>query len=117
MLNLVKKIIGTKNDRELKRILPLVERISRLEPAVTALSDAALRARTGEFRQRVENGEPLDDLIPETFATVREAMKRTIGKRHFDVQLLGGIVLHQGKIAEMKTGEGKTFVATLPSYA
>jgi preprotein translocase subunit SecA len=116
MLNLVKKIVGTKNDRELKRILPLVERINRLEPSVAALSDAALRARTGEFRQRVENGEPLDDLIPETFATVREAMKRAIGKRHFDVQLLGGVVLHEGKIAEMKTGEGKTFVATLPSY-
>ena len=116
MLNLVRKIVGTKNDRELKRILPLVERTNRLEPSVAALSDAALRARTGEFRQRVENGEPLDDLIPETFATVREAMKRTIGKRHFDVQLLGGIVLHQGKIAEMKTGEGKTFVATLPCY-
>jgi len=116
MWNLVKKIVGTKNDRELKRILPLVERINRLEPSVAALSDAALRARTGEFRQRVENGEPLFDLIPETFATVREAMKRTIGKRHFDVQLLGGVVLHEGKIAEMKTGEGKTFVATLPSY-
>jgi preprotein translocase subunit SecA len=116
MLNTVKKVIGTKNDRELKRLLPLVERINRLEPSVAALSDAALRARTGEFRQRVENGEPLGDLIPETFATVREAMKRTIGKRHFDVQLLGGIVLHEGKIAEMKTGEGKTFVATLPSY-
>jgi len=116
MLNLIKKIVGTKNDRELKRILPLVERINSLEPSVAALSDSALRARTGEFRQRVENGEPLDDLIPETFATVREAMKRTIGKRHFDVQLLGGVVLHEGKIAEMKTGEGKTFVATLPSY-
>jgi len=116
MLNLIRKIVGTKNDRELKRLLPLVERINRLEPAVAALSDAALRARTGEFRQRLTNGEPLDDLVPETFATVREAMKRTIGKRHFDVQLLGGIVLHEGKIAEMKTGEGKTFVATLPSY-
>jgi len=116
MLNLIRKTIGTKNDRELKRLVPLVERINRLEPEVGALSDAALRARTGEFRQRLENGEPLDDLIPETFATVREAMKRSIGKRHFDVQLLGGIVLHEGKIAEMKTGEGKTFVATLPSY-
>ena len=116
MLNLVRKTVGTKNDRELKRLLPLVERINRLEPEAAALSDAALRARTGEFRQRLENGEPLDDLIPETFATVREAMKRAIGKRHFDVQLLGGIVLHEGKIAEMKTGEGKTFVATLPSY-
>jgi preprotein translocase subunit SecA len=116
MLKLIRKIVGTKNDRELKRIVPLVERINRLEPTVAALSDAALRARTGEFRQRVEKGEPLEDLIPETFATVREAMKRTIGKRHFDVQLLGGVVLHEGKIAEMKTGEGKTFVATLPCY-
>jgi len=116
MLTLLKRIVGTKNDRELKRLVPAIERINRLEPETAALSDAALAARTADFRQRLENGEPLDDLLPEAFATVREAMKRTIGKRHFDVQLLGGIVLHQGKIAEMKTGEGKTFVATLPSY-
>jgi len=108
--------IGTKNDRELKRNLPLVERINRLEPGFVALSDAELRAKTGEFKQRHERGETLEALLPEAFATVREAMKRTIGKRHFDVQLLGGIALHEGKIAEMKTGEGKTFVANLPAY-
>ncbi len=116
MLGAFKKIVGSKNDRDLRRLVPLIERANRLEPELVKLSDAQLRARTGEFKQRLENGESLDDLIPETFATVREAMKRTIGKRHFDVQLLGGMVLHQGKIAEMKTGEGKTFVATLPSY-
>src|SRR5262245_64752746 len=116
MMNLVRRLVGTKNDRELKRLLPYVERINQLEPQVAALSDAALAARTADFKQRLANGQPLDELIPEAFATVREAMKRTIGKRHFDVQLLGGIVLHEGKIAEMKTGEGKTFVATLPCY-
>jgi preprotein translocase subunit SecA len=116
MMNLVRRLVGTKNDRELKRLVPLVERINRLEPELARLSDAALAARTPAFKQRVANGEPLEALIPETFATVREAMKRTIGKRHFDVQLLGGIILHEGKIAEMKTGEGKTFVATLPCY-
>jgi preprotein translocase subunit SecA len=116
MKGLARKIVGSKNDRELKRIVPLVQRINRLEPELEKLADAALRAKTGEFRQRLDNGEPLDALLPEAFATVREAMKRTIGKRHFDVQLMGGVVLHEGKIAEMKTGEGKTFVATLPSY-
>jgi preprotein translocase subunit SecA len=116
MWELLRKIFGSKNDRELKRILPLVERVNRMEAEYAALSDAALRAKTAGFRQRVENGEPLDALIPETFATVREAMKRTLGKRVFDVQLLGGVVLHEGKIAEMKTGEGKTFVAAMPSY-
>jgi preprotein translocase subunit SecA len=115
-MNLVRRLVGTKNDRELKRLVPYVERTNRLEPAVAKLSDAALAARTAEFKQRIANGEPLEQLIPETFATVREAMKRTIGKRHFDVQLLGGIILHEGTIAEMKTGEGKTFVATLPAY-
>ena len=115
-MNTLQRIFGSRNDRELKRLLPLVEATGRLEPELVKLSDADLRARTVEFKQRVANGEPLADLIPETFATVREAMKRTIGKRHFDVQLLGGIVLHEGKIAEMKTGEGKTFVASLPSY-
>src|SRR5512145_1084949 len=116
MMNLVRRLVGTKNDRELKRLVPYVERTNRLESALDKLSDAALAARTAEFKQRVANGEPLEQLIPETFATVREAMKRTIGKRHFDVQLLGGIILHEGTIAEMKTGEGKTFVATLPAY-
>jgi preprotein translocase subunit SecA len=116
MMNLVRRLVGTKNDRELKRLVPYVERINRLEPELAKLSDAALAARTPAFKQRIANGEALEQLIPETFATVREAMKRTIGKRHFDVQLLGGIILHEGTIAEMKTGEGKTFVATLPSY-
>ena len=116
MLNWVKKVVGTQNDRELKRIVPLVERINALEPAWTRLRDEELAAKTPEFKERLEKGESLDDLLPEAFATVREAMKRAIGKRHFDVQLIGGIVLHEGKIAEMKTGEGKTFVATLPSY-
>jgi preprotein translocase subunit SecA len=116
MMNVVRRLVGTKNDRELKRLVPYVERINRLEPQLAKLSDAALAARTPAFKERIANGEPLEQLIPETFATVREAMKRTIGKRHFDVQLLGGIILHEGKIAEMKTGEGKTFVATLPAY-
>jgi preprotein translocase subunit SecA len=116
MWNVARQIFGSKNDRELKRILPLVEQINRMEAQYSALSDADLRARTGDFRQRLEQGQPLDELIPDTFATVREAMKRTLGKRVFDVQLIGGVVLHQGKIAEMKTGEGKTFVAAMPSY-
>jgi preprotein translocase subunit SecA len=116
MMNLVRRMVGTKNDRELKRLVPYVERANALEPTLAKLSDAQLAARTPDFKQRIEKGEPLESLIPETFAIVREAMKRTIGKRHFDVQLLGGIVLHEGKIAEMKTGEGKTFVATLPCY-
>ena len=116
MMNLVRRLVGTQNDRELKRLVPLLERINQLEPAVAKLSDAALAARSADFKQRIANGETLESLIPETFATVREAMKRSIGKRHFDVQMLGGIVLHEGKIAEMKTGEGKTFVATLPCY-
>ncbi len=116
MLNWVKNLVGTQNDRELKRIVPLVERINSHEPQLTKLRDVDLRAKTGDFKQRLANGEPLDDLLPEAFACVREAMKRSIGKRHFDVQMMGGVVLHEGRIAEMKTGEGKTFVATLPSY-
>jgi preprotein translocase subunit SecA len=116
MQNILKKVFGTKNDREIKRILPLVDRVNRLETEFEKLPDAGLKARTADYRQRVENGEPLDDLLPEAFATVREAAKRTLGQRHFDVQLIGGIVLHRGQIAEMKTGEGKTLVATLPSY-
>jgi preprotein translocase subunit SecA len=116
MQRILSKIVGTSNDRAIKRMLPLVEHINTLESGVAALSDADLRARTAEFRQRLENGEPLDDLLPEAFATVREAAKRALGQRHYDVQLIGGIVLHRGRIAEMKTGEGKTLVATLPSY-
>jgi len=113
---LLKKIVGTKNERELRRIQPAVERISALEPEYEKLTDADLHAKTDAFKERLAQGETLEDLVPETFAAVREASKRTIGLRHFDVQLIGGIVLHKGKIAEMKTGEGKTLVATLPFY-
>jgi len=104
------------NEKQLKKLQPIVEQINQLEPEFEKLSDAELRARTDEFRVRLKDGETLDQLLPEAYAAVREAAKRTIGQRHFDVQLMGGIVLHQGKIAEMKTGEGKTLVATLPLY-
>jgi preprotein translocase subunit SecA len=116
LLSLLRRIIGSHNDRVLKGIVPLAVRINALERDAAALSDADLRGRTAHFRQRLEAGESLDDLLPEAFATVREAAKRTLGQRHYDVQLLGGVVLHRGNIAEMKTGEGKTLVATLPSY-
>jgi len=116
MLGLAKKIFGSANDRLIKKLEPTVEQINRLEPEHSQLSDAALCARTDEFKGRLENGETLDDLLPEAFATVREAAKRTLGQRHYDVQLVGGIVLHRGSIAEMKTGEGKTLVSTLPAY-
>jgi len=104
------------NEKQLKRLQPTVDRINELEPEFEKLGDAELRAKTDEFKARLKAGESLDDLLPEAFAVVREAAKRTIGQRHFDVQLMGGIVLHQGRIAEMKTGEGKTLVATLPLY-
>ena len=110
------KVFGSKNERELKTLQPIVNRINELESTVTDLDDAALAAKTVDFKQRVEQGEPLDDLLPEAFAVIREASKRVLGERHFDVQLLGGIVLHQGKIAEMKTGEGKTLTSTLAVY-
>jgi preprotein translocase subunit SecA len=110
------KIIGTKNERELKKLKPIVNRINELEPKIQKLSDSELARKTVEFKERFEKGESLDDLLPEAFAVVREAARRILGMRHFDVQLMGGIVLHQGKIAEMKTGEGKTLVATLPAY-
>jgi preprotein translocase subunit SecA len=114
--NVVKKVVGSKNERELKRIQPLVERIGALEPQIYPLSDHRLVAKTGEFKERQAKGEPLDDLLPEVFAVGREAARRTLGERHFDVQLIGGIVLHEGKIAEMATGEGKTLVSTLPAF-
>jgi len=114
--SLVKKIIGSKNDRELKRLSPVVTRINALEPEIAALADDQLRNKTFEFKERLGRGESLDSILPEAFAVCREAGKRTLGMRHFDVQLIGGMVLHQGKIAEMKTGEGKTLVATLPAY-
>ena len=112
----LQKIFGSKNEREINRLKPLVEAINRLEPDLLKLSDDRLQAKTGEFRERIAKGETLDDLLVEAFALVREASRRTLGQRHFDVQLIGGIVLHQGKIAEMKTGEGKTLAATLPVY-
>ncbi len=113
---LLAKIVGTKNERELKKLRPLVARINDLESQVQKLSDSQLQDKTKEFKERLERGENLDELLPEAFAVVREASRRVLGMRHFDVQLMGGIVLHQGKIAEMKTGEGKTLVATLPAY-
>jgi preprotein translocase, SecA subunit len=116
MLGLVKKIFGDANEREIKRCLRVVERINALEPDFARLSDEQLRGKTDEFKERLSRGETLDDLLPEAFAAVREASKRTLGMRHFDVQLIGGMVLHEGKISEMKTGEGKTLVATLAAY-
>ena len=113
---LLKKIFGSRNDRLIKQYSAVVRQINALEPAVSALSDEALRGKTDEFKTRVANGETLDALLPEAFAVVREAGKRVLGMRHFDVQLIGGMVLHDGKIAEMRTGEGKTLVATLPCY-
>ncbi|OGU06237.1 MAG: preprotein translocase subunit SecA [Geobacteraceae bacterium GWC2_58_44] len=113
---LIKKFVGSKNERELKRLWPIVERINQLEPEMVKLSDDALRGKTIEFKERYGRGEGTDALLPEAFAVCREAGKRVLGMRHFDVQLIGGMVLHSGKIAEMKTGEGKTLVATLPSY-
>ena len=113
---LLAKIFGTKNEREIKKIRPVVAAINDLEPSIQALSDEELARKTQEFRQRLANGEPLDDLLPEAFATVREAGRRVLNMRHYDVQMIGGYALHQGKIAEMKTGEGKTLVATLPVY-
>jgi len=115
-MSFLTKMFGSKNERELRIMQPAVDRINTLEPAMQALSDEELRALTGRFKERVERGEPLDDLLPEAFAAVREASVRSLKMRHFDVQLVGGMVLHQGKIAEMKTGEGKTLVATLPAY-
>ncbi len=115
-MGLFSKIFGTYSEKEIKRITPIVEKINSLEPAMEKLTDQELQAKTTEFKQRLEKGETLDDILPEAFAVVREASKRVLGLRHFDVQLMGGIILHQGRIAEMKTGEGKTLVATLPLY-
>ena len=114
--SLVKKVFGSKNARELKRMGKLVAKINSYEEALSNLDEAGLKAKTEEFKRRHQEGESLDQLLPEAFATVREASKRTLGMRHFDVQMIGGITLHEGKIAEMKTGEGKTLVATLPTY-
>src|SRR4030066_1488010 len=113
---LVRKIFGSRNDRLIKQYTQTVLAINALEPKIAPLSDAELRAKTDEFRQRYQNGESLDALLPEAFAVVREAGKRVLEMRHFDVQLIGGMALHDGKISEMRTGEGKTLVATLPAY-
>ena len=116
MLGFIQKLLGNKNAKEIKRIRTIVEEINGLEPELLSLSDTSLRAKTEEFKARLANGETLDNILPEAFAVVREASKRVLGMRHFDVQMIGGIVLHRGNIAEMRTGEGKTLVATLPVY-
>lgn len=116
MLKLLEKVFGNYSDREVKRIIPIVDEIEGLEPKMQALSDEQLKGKTAEFKKRLADGETLDDILPEAYAVVREAAVRTLGQRHFRSQLIGGIVLHQGRIAEMKTGEGKTLVATLPVY-
>src|SRR3989339_380606 len=113
---LVESIMGTKSEGDLKKLQPVIDRINSFEDETKALTDEQLKNKTPEFRKRLAEGEALDDLLPEAFACVREAAKRAIGLRHYDVQLVGGIILYQGKIAEMKTGEGKTLVATLPVY-
>src|SRR6201985_3071738 len=113
---LARKFVGSANDRRVKGYQSRVDAINALEPEVAALSDEALKARTAEFKQQLADGKTLDDILVAGFATVREAAKRTLGQRHFDVQLIGGMVLHEGDIAEMKTGEGKTLVATLAVY-
>ncbi len=113
---MLKKIFGTRNARELKRLGKVVKQINALADDMKALDDEQLAARTDEFRQRLQDGATLDEILPEAFAVAREAGERTLGMRHFDVQLIGGMALHEGKIAEMRTGEGKTLVATLPAY-
>ena len=110
------KLFGTHSERELKRIYPLVDKVESYRDAMGALSDEELRDKTKEYKERLEKGETLDDLLPEAYATVREAAKRVLGMEHYRVQIIGGIILHQGRIAEMKTGEGKTLVSTLPAY-
>src|SRR5262245_17141601 len=109
-------IFGNPNDRYIKNLQPTVEKINTLEPEFQKLSNAELAQKTQDFKTRLKQGQQLDDLLPEAFAAVREASRRVLGQRHFDVQLIGGMVLHQGKITEMRTGEGKTLTATLPAY-
>src|SRR6201988_4082370 len=113
---IARKLFGSSNERRIKSYRPRVDAINALEKELEALSDEALRARTDEFKRQLADGKTLDDILVPAFATVREASKRTLGQRHFDVQLIGGMVLHEGRISEMKTGEGKTLVATLPVY-
>src|SRR5690606_26236217 len=114
--NLFTRIFGSRNERLLRQLQRSVDRINALEPEMEKLSDAELQAKTPEFRERIANGEALDKILPEAFAVCREASRRVLGMRHYDVQLVGGMVLHLGKIAEMRTGEGKTLVGTLPVY-
>ena len=115
-MNLIQKIFGTHSEREVKMIMPLVEKIEGLRSTMQALSDEELRDKTREYKDRLAEGATLDDILPEAFATVREAARRVLNMEHYRVQLIGGIILHQGRIAEMKTGEGKTLVSTLPAY-
>ena len=115
-MGLLSKVVGTHSEREVKRVMPIVNKIEGLEPEMEKLSDEELKAKTGEFKKRLSEGQTLDDILPEAYAVVREASKRTIGLRHFRVQLIGGVILHQGRITEMRTGEGKTLVSTLPAY-
>jgi len=115
-MSFLNKLFGDQSKRYIKDILPLVDKINDFEADISKLSDEDLKGKTAEFKERLKKGETLDDILPEAFACVREAAKRTLGERHFDVQLLGGMVMHRGGIAEMRTGEGKTLVATLPVY-
>ena len=115
-MSIMDKILGTHSERELKRVYPIVDKIEALEPEISKLTDEQLKGKTDEFKERLKNGETLDDLLVEAYAVVREAAKRVLGMRHFRVQLVGGVILHQGRIAEMRTGEGKTLVSTLPAY-
>ena len=115
-MKLSEKLFGTHSTRELKRVYPIVDKIEALRPEMTALTDEELKGKTKEFKDRLANGETLDDLLVEAFAVVREAARRVLGMEHYRVQLIGGIILHQGRIAEMRTGEGKTLVSTLPAY-
>jgi preprotein translocase subunit SecA len=115
-MKFVEKIFGTHSQRELKLIMPIVDKIEALRPQMQSLSDEELKAKTAEYKARYAAGESLDDLLPEAFATVREAAKRVLNMEHYRVQMIGGIILHQGRIAEMRTGEGKTLVSTLPAY-
>ena len=115
-MKMIEKVFGTHSERELKRIEPIVDKIESYRDTMRALSDEELRGKTKEYKKRLAEGETLDDLLPEAFATVREAGKRVLNMEHYRVQLIGGIILHQGRIAEMRTGEGKTLVSTLPAY-
>ena len=115
-MGIFEKLFGTHSERELKRIYPIVDKIESLRDSMMALSDSELSGKTKEFKDRLANGETLDDILPEAYAVVREAGRRVLGMEHYRVQLIGGIVLHQGRISEMRTGEGKTLVSTLPAY-